>query len=222
MRITKADFITSIDRLKPFLGDGLPQIAMAGRSNVGKSSLINSLCNNRRLARASAEPGKTRTINLYRVNDAFILADLPGYGFAKASGEERRRWSGMMESYLTGSKSLLHVLLLVDIRREPEDSDREMVDYLRHYDLPFTVVCTKADKLSRAQQSRNLPAIGRKLIVQPWQLLSYSAETHQGREELLQRLDAILHPAAPQDSGIVLPENISFDDGPTREVEEEN
>ena len=217
MRIKKANFICAQDRYKPYPGCGKPEIALAGRSNVGKSSLINSLCNNGRLARASSEPGKTRTINLYGINGEFVFADLPGYGFARASGEERRRWAGMIEGYLTGSEFLRYVFLLVDARHEPSDGDREMVDYLRHYELPFSVICTKADKLSRAQLNASLPVICRKLIVQPWQLIAYSAQTHQGREEVLKLLDGVLNPEQEEPAGFDVPEGISFEDGPTRE-----
>ena len=198
MRITKAAFVTSLAELKRFPGRGKCEIAMAGRSNVGKSSLINSLCNNKRLARTSAEPGKTRLINLYSVNDEFFLTDLPGYGFAKASGEERRRWAGMIEGYLENSEFLRHVLLLVDLRHEPSEDDAQMAAYLRKINLDFTVVATKADKLSKAERARNIPVICRKLIVQPWQIISYSSETHEGRDRLLSVLSDILHPQSEE------------------------
>lgn len=194
MRVTKASFITSIAELKRFPGQGKPEIAMAGRSNVGKSSLINSLCNNRRLARTSAEPGKTRLINLYSVNDAFFLVDLPGYGFARASGDERRRWKDMIEGYLENSDALKHVLLLVDIRHEPTDEDAQMVQYLRAINADFSVIATKADKLSKAEKARSIPVICRKLVVQPWQITAYSSETNEGRDKLLSQLQGILMP----------------------------
>ena len=220
MRIAKASFITSLSELKRFLGQGKPEIAMAGRSNVGKSSLINSLCNNKKLARTSAEPGKTRMINLYSVNDGFFLVDLPGYGFAKASGEERRRWQGMIEGYLEGSENVKHVFLLVDLRHEPTQDDAQMAAYLRNIGLEFTVIATKADKISKAERSRCIPVICRKLVVQPWQVISYSSETNEGREKLLSCLDGILNPQkAPQQDMITLPEDICFNDGPTAERE---
>ncbi|MBQ3762353.1 MAG: YihA family ribosome biogenesis GTP-binding protein [Clostridia bacterium] len=218
MRVTKAAFVTSLAELKRFPGRGRPEIAMAGRSNVGKSSLINSLCNNSRLARTSSEPGKTRLINLYAINEQFFLVDLPGYGFAKTGGDERRRWKGMIEGYLENSEFLRHVLLLVDLRHEPSEEDAQMAAYLRAIGADFSVVATKADKLSKAQQSKNIPVICRKLIVQPWQIITYSAQTHQGRDKVLSLLDGILNPQKPPaDDGIVLPEDLRFDDGPTRE-----
>lgn len=217
MRIVKSAFVTSLEALRDFPGRGAPEIAMAGKSNVGKSSLINSLCANNKLARTSSEPGKTRMINLYRVNDEFILADLPGYGFAKAPGSEKARWSKMMESYLAGSETLKHVLLLADIRHDPTNEDVMMANYLRHYNIPFTVVATKADKLSKAARGRTIPSICRALTVQPWQVIAYSSEDGTGKEKLIQRIDEILHPPAAEDDGIVIPEGITFEDGPTRE-----
>ena len=192
MRITKAEFLTSLSELKRFPGRGKPEIALVGRSNVGKSSLINSLCNNSRLARTSAEPGKTRLINIYSVNEQFFLVDLPGYGFAKASGEECRRWAGMIEGYLENSEYLKHVLLLVDIRHEPSAEDAQMAKYLRSLGLNFSVIATKSDKLSKAQINRNIPPICRALVVQPWQILPYSSENNEGRDKLLKQLGDIL------------------------------
>lgn len=217
MRITKASFVTSLDRLGKFPGRGKPEIALAGRSNVGKSSLINALCANSHLARTSSEPGKTRLINIYSLNESFFLVDLPGYGFAKASGAERRSWQGMIEGYLEGSEPLKYVFLLVDIRHEPTDDDAQMAGYLRSIGVPFHVIATKADKLSKAQISKCLPTICRKLVVQPWQLLVWSSETGQGKDEMLKLLDKVLHPAAPKDDGIVLPDGLGFEDGPVRE-----
>ena len=219
MRITKASFTASLEQLKKYPGMGKPEIALAGRSNVGKSSLINSLTRNGHLAHTSSEPGKTRMINIYSINDEFVIADLPGYGFAKASGDERRRWAGMIEGYLSGSENLRYVLLLVDVRHEPTDEDRQMAEYLRHYGIPFSVIATKADKLSKLQISKNLPAIYRKLIVQPWQVRVYSSETGAGRDDVLKLLDEVLHPAPVQDDGIIIPEDLSFEDGPTWEEE---
>lgn len=221
MRIVRSCFVTSLERLGNFPGRGVPEIAMAGRSNVGKSSLINSLCMNSKLARTSSEPGKTRLVNIYRVNDAFMLTDLPGYGFAKAPAAEKKRWAGMIEGYLSGSDSLKHVFLLVDIRHEPTDDDAMMADYLRHYQLPFSVIATKADKLSKAARGRAMAPICRKLNVQPWQILAYSSEDGTGREALLKKLDEILNPVVPVETdSFEIPEGITFEDGPTREVEE--
>lgn len=185
MIIKNAKFVVSLDRLMPFPGQGMPEIAMAGKSNVGKSSLINSLTRNSKLARTSSEPGKTRLINFYSVNQELLLVDLPGYGFAKASKNEKQKWGAMIEGYLERSENLKHVLQLVDIRHEPTADDIMMVNYLRHYNIPFTVVATKADKLSKAQRSRSIPVICRKLVVQPWEIVQYSSEDGTGRDKLL-------------------------------------
>ena len=154
MEIKKSKFVRSLSAFGEFPGQGLPEIAMAGKSNVGKSSLINSLTRNSKLARTSAEPGKTRLVNLYMIDEAFFLVDLPGYGFAKAPKQEKQKWAEMIEGYLRASDHLKRVFQLVDLRHEPTGDDQLMVEYLRHYDIPFTVVATKADKLSGAQRGR--------------------------------------------------------------------
>ena len=189
MIVKNARFVQSLSAFQDFPGQGLPEIAMVGKSNVGKSSLINNLTRNGRLARTSSEPGKTRLVNLYLINEAFFLVDLPGYGFAKASKQEKEKWAGMIEGYLRGSKHLKRVFQLVDIRHTPTADDQLMVEYLRHYDIPFTVVATKADKLSKAQRGRSIPVICRTLAVQPWEVLVHSSEDGTGREGLLDLIE---------------------------------
>lgn len=206
MIIKRAEFITSLDSLRAFPDQGLPEIAMAGKSNVGKSSMINSLCNNKKLARTSSEPGKTRLINLYKVNEEMLLADLPGYGFAKAPQSEKQKWAKMIEGYLAGSENLRHVLQLVDIRHEPTKADIQMVNYLRYYDLPFTVVATKADKLSRAQMQKQIHQICRALVVQPWEIIPYSSENGYGKDKLLTVIDGILNPEPAAEEEIEISE----------------
>lgn len=192
MIIKKAKFLLSQSKFGGFPQQGMPEIAMAGKSNVGKSSLINSLTRNSKLARTSSEPGKTRLINYYEINGAFLLVDLPGYGFARAPKSEQDKWARMIEGYLTGSRNLRHVFHLVDIRHTPTREDQMMTEYLRHYDIPFTVVATKADKLSKAQRSRSIPVICRTLAVQPWEIMTYSSEDLTGRDALLDKIDEIL------------------------------
>ena len=192
MMIKKAKFLLSQSRFESFPQQGMPEIAMAGKSNVGKSSLINSLTRHSKLARTSSEPGKTRLINYYAINEDFLLVDLPGYGFARAPKSEQEKWSQMIEGYLTGSQQLKHVFHLVDIRHAPTKEDQMMTEYLRHYDIPFTVIATKADKLSKAQRSRSIPVICRTLVVQPWEVMTYSSEDLTGREALLDKIDEIL------------------------------
>ena len=192
MIIKRAKFLLSQSKFGDFPQQGMPEIAMAGKSNVGKSSLINSLTRHSKLARTSSEPGKTRLINYYSINDAFLLVDLPGYGFARAPKSEQEKWSQMIEGYLTGSQQLKHVFHLVDIRHAPTKEDQMMTEYLRHYDIPFTVIATKADKLSKAQRSRSIPVICRTLVVQPWEIMTYSSEDLTCREALLDKIDEIL------------------------------
>lgn len=192
MVIKKAQFITSLDAFRDYPGIGRPEIAMVGKSNVGKSSMINKLTNNGKLARTSAEPGKTRLINLFSLNDEIVLVDLPGYGFARVSRGEKQRWAGMIEGYLAQSKNLKRVLMLVDMRHQPTNDDIDMVNYLRHYGIPFTVAATKADKLSRAEKSRSIPVICRRLAVQPWEIIPFSSEDGTGRDKLLELLDTLL------------------------------
>ena len=189
MTIKKSKFVQWLSAFRSFPGQGLPEIAMVGKSNVGKSSLINSMTNNSKLARTSAEPGKTRLVNLYLINEAFFLVDLPGYGFARAPKQEKDKWAAMIEGYLRGSEHLKRVFQLVDIRHEPTEDDQLMVEYLRHYDLPFTVVATKADKLSKAQRGKSLPAICRKLAVQPWEVMVYSSRDGTGKDKLLELIE---------------------------------
>lgn len=196
MIVKSAKFVTSLSRLAPFPGQGLPEIALAGKSNVGKSSLINSLTMRSKLARTSSEPGKTRLVNFYGINDAMFLVDLPGYGFAKASKTEKNKWGEMIEGYLERSENLRHVFQLVDIRHEPTADDQMMVEYLRHYDIPFSVIATKCDKLSKAARGRNIPVICRKLAVQPWEIIPYSSEDGTGKDKVWAAIEQIV--AAPE------------------------
>ena len=196
MEIKTAEFVTSMSvYLTP--DPALPQIAVAGKSNVGKSSLINSLCRRKALAKTSATPGKTRLINLFLLNGSFHLVDLPGYGFAKVDKQEKQRWGGMMEKYFRETKELRLTLHLVDIRHEPTQDDMQMNAFLRATGLPFLVVATKADKISRGARMKNLAPICRALQVQPWQVICYSSETGDGRDALLEALEKAL--TGPED-----------------------
>jgi len=191
MVIKKALFITSMADYDTFPDKGLMQIAIVGRSNIGKSSLINTLLNRRELAKTSSTPGKTRLINIYNVNDVFHLVDLPGYGFAKVSKAEKSKWNDMMNRYFSRSAELAHVLHLVDIRHDPSSDDVTMNRFLRQTGIPFTVVMTKADKLSRNQCKRNMLSILFKLETQPWQGIVFSSIDGRGRNELLEVLQNI-------------------------------
>ena len=192
MEINQTEFITSLTEYKKFPGIGKPEIAFAGRSNVGKSSLLNSLARRKALAKVSATPGKTRMINIFNADGTFFLVDLPGYGFAKVTQQEQERWGKMMSGYFQTSKSLRLTLHLVDIRHEPTRDDVTMNRFLRQTEQPFFVVATKADKISKAQRQKNNALIGRALEVQPWQILPYSSETGEGRKELLKVIEDAL------------------------------
>lgn len=193
MIIKKAEFITSAVKKSQYPEDDVPEIAFAGRSNVGKSSLINLLMNKKRLAKVSQSPGKTRTINFFNVNDEFRIVDLPGYGYAKVSKAEAESWGPMMEDYLSKRASLLKVVQLVDSRHDPSAQDIQMYEYLRYYGLDGLVVATKADKLSRGQLGNNLRNIRRVLQLSPEDnLVAASAQNGTGAQELLDIMEKIL------------------------------
>ena len=198
-RIKKAAFVTSVNGQGGY-PEKRPEIALVGRSNVGKSSLINCLTGNGKLARISAAPGKTRLVNYYLINDSFYLVDLPGYGFAQRSRGERESWGKLMEGYLTSGR-VDHLFLLLDIRHEPTEEDRQMFQFLLYYGIPFTIVATKSDKVSKSkrQQAANQNA---KLVGAPPWGLPFSAETGEGRQALLDRLGVIVSEklASPQEN----------------------
>ena len=191
MEITSAEFITSMNAYQA-PREAMPQISVVGRSNVGKSSLINKVCRRNKLARTSATPGKTRLINLFLLNKNFYLVDLPGYGFAKVDKQEKLRWGQMMDGYFEKAEDLRLTLHLVDIRHEPTQDDIQMNMYLRAKCIPFMVVCTKSDKISRGARMKHLAPICRALQVQPWQVLCFSSENGDGRDQLLALLEDVL------------------------------
>lgn len=162
----------------------LPEVAFAGRSNVGKSSLLNKLVGRRSLARVSNTPGRTREVNFFKVNEAFILADLPGYGFARVSKTRRAAWRPLIEGYLKASKTLRGVVLLLDARHEPTDDDLAMREYLGELGAPTLVALTKMDKLSAKQAAERAGALARTMDVEEDQVVATSAETGRGRDEL--------------------------------------
>ncbi|MBR3494703.1 MAG: YihA family ribosome biogenesis GTP-binding protein [Clostridia bacterium] len=192
MEIKQAEFVTSMARYGNFPGRGLDQIAVVGKSNVGKSSLINRLCNRKALARTSSTPGKTRLINVFLLNGAFHLVDLPGYGYAKVDKQEKQRWGAMMQEYFEQAEELKHVLTLVDIRHEPTADDIQMNTFLRQMGIPFTVVATKADKISRGARQKQLAPICRALLVQPWEIICFSSEDGTGRDQVLTLMEKTL------------------------------
>ena len=179
---------------------GRPEVAFAGKSNVGKSSLINGLMNRKALARTSAQPGKTQTINFYNINEAMYLVDLPGYGYAKVSAAEKGK---MIEGYLHNSKELRAVFLLVDIRHKPSANDKQMYDWICHNGYEPVIIATKLDKLKRSQVAKSLKEIRIGLgLPKEGKILPFSAETKQGRDEiwaLIDELTGLAEPAATED-----------------------
>ena len=193
MIIKKAELEAVAVRPSQYPDENLKEIAFAGRSNVGKSSLLNLLTNRRSLARVSGSPGKTRTINFYRINDSFRIVDLPGYGYAKASKAEQSTWGEMMEKYLENRENLRIVVQLVDVRHEPSKQDLQMYEYLRYYGLDGLVVLTKADKVSRNELNKNMAMIRKALKLKPEDIaIPVSALKRTGYDKLLAEFDRLL------------------------------
>ena len=171
----------------------LPEIAFAGKSNVGKSSLINALMNRKSLARTSAQPGKTQTINFYNINDELYFVDLPGYGYAKVSQQEKEKWGKMIEKYLHRSKVLQAGILLVDIRHEPSANDRQMYEWILANGYHPIVIATKLDKINRSQIAKQVKLVKQGLGVDKDTIvIPFSAETKQGREEIYDLIDQLI------------------------------
>lgn len=178
-----------------------PEVAFAGKSNVGKSSLINGLMNRKALARTSAQPGKTQTINFYNVNEELYLVDLPGYGYAKVPQSEKEKWGKMIERYLHGSGQLRAVFLLIDIRHEPGKNDQTMYEWICSNGFEPIIIATKLDKIKRSQVAKQLKVLREGLHVRPGtQIIPFSAQTKQGREEIWQLIEALCAPPEPETS----------------------
>lgn len=172
---------------------GRPEVAFAGKSNVGKSSLINGLMNRKSLARTSSQPGKTQTINFYNVNEQMYLVDLPGYGYAKVSEAVKAKWGRMIEDYLHQSPTLRAVFLLIDIRHEPSGNDRLMYHWICEQGYEPIIIATKLDKIKRSQVQKQLKVLRQGLEVRPGtQMIPFSAETKQGREEIWALIDQLI------------------------------
>ncbi|MBO5460816.1 MAG: YihA family ribosome biogenesis GTP-binding protein [Ruminococcus sp.] len=171
----------------------LPEIAFAGKSNVGKSSLINALLNRKSLARTSATPGKTQTINFYNINEALYLVDLPGYGYAKVSEQEKIQWGKLIERYLNGSKQLKAVFLLIDIRHDPSANDKMMYEWIIEQGFQPIIIATKLDKLKRSQIQKHVKMVKEGLNLLPGtKVIPFSAETKQGRDEIWELVETEL------------------------------
>ena len=188
--IKQAEFVTSVGAGSAYPPPERAEIAIVGKSNVGKSSLINHLCGNKKLAKTSQTPGKTRLINFFLLNRDFYLVDLPGYGFARASKTEQAGWGSLMEQYLSSGR-VQHLFLLIDIRHAPTAEDRQKFEWVLYYGLPFTLIATKADKIakSKRRQAANQAA---KLLGAPPAAIPYSSESGDGKEAVLERIGQIL------------------------------
>ena len=196
--IKNATFITSAAKKEQFINPNKPMIAVCGKSNVGKSSFINMMANQKKLAKTSSEPGRTRLVNYFDFGE-FILADLPGYGFARVSKGEKEKWAKTLDSFFADRKKIAHVFMLVDSRHDPTADDVQMIQYLHYYTLPFTIVLTKSDKLSKMKLKEHLRAIAADLYLAPDNMLATSSETGYGKDAVLQKLRAIIDTAnAPE------------------------
>ena len=182
-QVVKAEFATTAVKPDQFPENGWPEVAFVGRSNVGKSSLINTLLNRKKLARTSQNPGKTRTINFFSVEDGLYFVDLPGYGYAKVSKSESAKWGEMVEGYLKDRPQLRHIFLLMDIRHEPSANDKQIHQWCKYYNLPFTIVATKSDKIKKSQVQKHLAVI-RKSLGEDAPPIPFSSESWEGREVL--------------------------------------
>ena len=191
IKIKDATFITSVASKDKFYKTNKPIIAVAGKSNVGKSSLINMLANRKKLAKTSVTPGRTRLINYFDFGD-FVLADLPGYGFAKVSKEEKKKWAVLLETFLA-TENITLLLSLVDIRHDPTEDDKMMVNYLYHYAVPFTLVATKADKLAKTRVKPRLKEIATTLRVGVGDITASSAENGMGKQEIFSAIEQAIN-----------------------------
>lgn len=194
--IKSTEFVKSAAKPAHYPPATLPEIAFAGRSNVGKSSLINVLVNRRNLVRTSSTPGRTQLINFFAVNGQFMLVDLPGYGYAKVPLAVKREWGPMMETYLATRRTLRGVVLILDVRRTPAAEERQMLDWLRAYNIPPLLVVTKCDKVSRNERARQAALIARTLGVSRGELCFFSALSREGTDEVWERIEVLLFPEA--------------------------
>ncbi|KYD30858.1 ribosome biogenesis GTP-binding protein YihA/YsxC [Parageobacillus toebii] len=193
MNVTKAEIAVSAVKPEQYPDGALPEFALAGRSNVGKSSFINKMINRKNLARTSSKPGKTQTLNFYLINESFYFVDVPGYGFARVSKKEREAWGKMMETYFTTREQLHAVVLIVDLRHPPTKDDVMMYEFLKHYQIPTIIIATKADKVPKGKWQKHLKVVRETLnIIEDDKLILFSAETGQGKEEAWAALERFL------------------------------
>jgi GTP-binding protein len=170
----------------------LPEIAFAGRSNVGKSSLINVLVNRKRLVKTSSTPGRTQLVNFFDINDSINFVDLPGYGYAKVPASVRKKWGPMIETYLSGRNTLKGVVVILDIRRTPREEEQNLIDWLGHYSIASILVLTKTDKLSKTKLAKQLAVVARTLALDAGDFILFSAKSRKGREDVWRAIESLL------------------------------
>ena len=192
--IKNATFITSAATASQFITPEKPMIAVCGKSNVGKSSFINMLANKKKLAKTSSEPGRTRLVNYFDFGE-FILADLPGYGFARVSKGEKEKWAKTLDQFFKDKEKIAHVFMLVDSRHDPTADDVQMIEFLHYHTIPFTVTLTKSDKLSRMKLKEHIKAIAADLYLTPSNMLATSSETGYGKNDVLTKIKSVIEVA---------------------------
>jgi len=192
MIIKSAEFITSAVRPSQYPESDLPEIAFAGRSNVGKSSLINTLLNRKRLVKTSSTPGRTQLINFFNINDSFSFVDLPGYGYAKVPTNIRKKWGPMIETYLSTRNNLKGVVAITDIRRNPGQEEFDLFDWLAHYNIPTIHVLTKTDKLSKTKQADRHKSIAEAMSKNKENQILFSAKSRQGKKDLWDAVEQLI------------------------------
>ncbi|TCT25113.1 GTP-binding protein [Melghiribacillus thermohalophilus] len=184
MKVHQAEIVISAVKEEQYPDDRLPEIALAGRSNVGKSSFINKMIQRKNLARTSSKPGKTQTLNFYKINEAFYFVDVPGYGYAKVSKKERKAWGKMMENYFTKRENLKAAIMVVDMRHKPTEDDLLMYDFLKYYEIPVIVIATKMDKVPKSKRAKHVKQITEELELETKDIMiPFSAETGDGKDE---------------------------------------
>lgn len=187
--IQKAEIEISAVSSQQYPSHGLPEIALAGRSNVGKSSFLNTMVNRKKLARTSGKPGKTRTLNFFNIEDRFLFVDVPGYGYAKVSKTEQEKWGAMMEEYFSTREKLVLTILLVDLRHKPTEQDQQMYNFLKFYGLPVLVIATKLDKIKPSQVNKHVSQIKQTLDLDADDsLIVFSSVTNEGKTEVWDRI----------------------------------
>ena len=189
--IKNAEFITSAAKAEQFIKPEKPMIAVCGKSNVGKSSFINMLANRKKLAKTSSEPGRTRLVNYFDFGE-FILADLPGYGFARVSKTEKEKWGKTLDAFFKRKEEVTHVFMLLDARHDPTADDMQMIEFLHYHTIPFTAILTKADKLSKMKIKEHIKAIAADIYLGEGNLLATSAQTGYGKDAVLEKLSTII------------------------------